>query len=229
MSWLLFTSAFMLEEIFLRLSSVDDQALMFWALTNTPSRWALLLLLGTAAWAAFIFTPLQLPFLVWWTAQGKKVAPGARGLLLLLPGLVVTAWWAMETLNDLPDSKAYFETQLKRGLPEGAANYMAIHPLGTGAFARTWGSVSTCRMLIPEHEARQHLRRSGAAQYQFEVEALPEPFDAAFQALPQSWGYAFGHPALEFHQLPPGPGGPAYGIIDANRGELVLMVEGGNP
>lgn len=223
-SWILFTLAFLLREILLRINSVDDRSLLPWALTHTPSHWALMLVLGTLVYATFIFAPFQLPFMAWWTVRNQPVPALKRIPILLLPCTLISAWWITDTLRHPPDSKAHYEAVMKHPLPVGATHFMALHPLGTGPFAEIWGSVHGYRMRLPEKAATEYCRNLGGAHYDFVVESLDEPYDTFMAGLPADWGYTLGVPHLKFHQLPTICGKPAFAIVDPTRNDLLVMV-----
>lgn len=223
-SWSLFSVAFLLREVLLRISSVDDRNLLSWALTHSPSHWALMLVLGTMAYAVMIFAPLQLPFMAFWTARKVHVSAKKRLPVLLVPCAVISLWWVSDTLRHPPDSKAHYEAVLNHPLPADASHFMAIHPLGTGLFAELWGSVHGYRMQLPTKEATDYCRSLGGAQYDFVVESLADPYDAFLSGLPKDWGYGLGLPHLQVHQLPPICGKPAFAMVDPTRNDMLVMV-----
>ncbi|WP_075088252.1 hypothetical protein [Verrucomicrobium spinosum] len=209
-SWILFTVAFLLREVLLRISSVDDRSLLPWALTHTPSHWAVMLTLASLAYAMFVFAPLQLPFMALWTVRKTPVPARKKLPVLLIPCALISTWWVSDTLRHPPDSKGHFEAVMSHPLPVGSSHFMAIHPLGTGTFAEIWGSVHGYRMKLPSKEATHYCRSLGGAQYDFVVESLADPYDDFLSSLPKEWGYALGLPHLQVHQLPPICGKPAF-------------------
>lgn len=223
-SWTLFTVAFLLREVLLRISSVDDQSLLRWALTHTPSHWAIMLTLGTLAYATFIFAPFQLPFMAVWTVRKEPVPAGKKLPVLLIPCALISTWWVTDTLRHPPDSKAHFESVMAHPLPVGATHFIAIHPLGTGTFSELWGSVHGYRMKLDSKDATNYCRSLGGAQYDFVVESLADPYDAFLSSLPEEWGYALALPHLQVHQLPPICGKPAFAMVDPTRNDMLVMV-----
>ncbi|WP_038171216.1 hypothetical protein [Verrucomicrobium sp. BvORR106] len=222
-SWILFSVAFLLREVLLRISSVDDKSLLPWALTHSPSHWAIMLTLGTLAYAMFIFAPLQLPFMAVWTVRKVPIPAGKKLPVLLIPCALISTWWVTDTLRNPPDSKAHFEAVLAHPLPVGSTHFMAIHPLGTGTFSEVWGSVHGYRMKLDSKDATDYCRSLGGAQYDFVVESLAEPYDAFLSSLPKDWGYALGMPHLQVHQLPPICGKPAFAMVDPTRNDMLVM------